>query len=88
MSPRWWRPVEETPDRATSRVVQAVLVLGILVLLGGVAALDEVRLSTPGIRPYLAAFLLAGAGLLVAVLARTERVRRHKRRSARPSRDE
>jgi hypothetical protein len=88
VSPRWWRPVEETPDWATSRLVQAVLVLGIGVLIGGVVALYEVRLSTPGIWPYVAAFLVLGAGLLVAVLVRTEHVRRRRRDTARPSPDE
>jgi hypothetical protein len=87
VSPRWWRPVEETPDWATSRLVQAVLVLGIGVLIGGVVALFEVRLSTPGIRPYVAAFLVLGAGLLVAVLVRTEHVRRRRRDAAHPSPD-
>jgi hypothetical protein len=88
VSPRWWRPVEQTPNWATSRLVQAVLVLGIGVLVGGFVALYEVRLSTPAIRPYVAAFLVLGAGLLVAVLVRTEFVRRHRRRAARPSREE
>jgi uncharacterized membrane protein YhiD involved in acid resistance len=68
------------PDWATSRLVQVLFVLGIGILIGGIVALDHVRLSPAGLRPYLTAFLALGACLLVAVLLRVEQVRRHKRR--------
>jgi hypothetical protein len=56
------------------------LLLGIGILIGGIVALDYVRLSIPGLRPYLTAFLGLGVCLLGAVLLRMEQSRRHKRR--------
>jgi hypothetical protein len=76
---RLWRPIEETPRWAGSRLMQAVLLLGLAVLAGGLIALYEVHLTVPGIRPYIAALLVVAGGLLVAVLLRSERVRRHHR---------
>ena len=76
---RWWRPAEDVPDWATSRLVQVLFLLGIGILVGGMVALDHVRLSPPALRPYVTAFLGLGVCLLVAVLLRVEQVRRHKR---------
>ncbi len=76
---RWWRPPEDVPDWATSRSVQVLYLLSISMLVGGVVALEHVRLDPPNLRPYLAAFLGLGACLLVAMLVRTEQVRRRKR---------
>ncbi len=80
---RWWRPPEDVPVWATSRPVQVLYLLSISMLIGGIVALGHVRLDPPGLRPYLAAFLGLGACLLVAVLLRTQQVRRRKRRGLR-----
>jgi Flp pilus assembly protein TadB len=80
---RLWGPLEETPRWAGSRLMQAVLLLGVAVLVGGIIALYHVHLTTPGIRPYIAALLVVAACLLAAVLLRSERVRRHHREADR-----
>ena len=42
---RWWRPAEDVPDWATGRLVQALFLLCIGILIGGIIALDYVRLD-------------------------------------------
>ncbi len=65
--------------------MQVLLLVAISMLIGGMVALGHVRLSTPGLRPYLTVLLGLGACLLVAVLLPTRQVRRHQRRGRRQS---
>ncbi len=85
---QWWRPAEEVPGWATSRGVQVFGLFCVGILIGGIVSLYRVRLSSPEIRPFMAAFLAAGVCLLLAWLVRTEQVRRHKKRVGRHSLEE
>ncbi|RBY81239.1 hypothetical protein DQ239_01090 [Blastococcus sp. TF02-09] len=71
------------PGWATSRGVQVFGLVCVGILTGGIVSLYQVRLSSPGIRPLITAFLAAGICLLLAWLVRTEQVRRHKKNADR-----
>jgi heme A synthase len=77
---RYWRSLDETPAWTASRLMQALLLFGLAILIGGIIALFHVRLSPSAIRPYVAVLLVVAACLQVALLWRSEQVRRHKRR--------
>jgi heme A synthase len=77
---RFWRSREETPAWTASRLMQASLLFGLAVLIGGIVALFHVRLSPPAIRPYVAVLLVVAACLQVALLWRSQQVRRRKRK--------
>jgi Flp pilus assembly protein TadB len=79
MRPRWWRQAEDVPGWATSRGVQVFGLVCICILIAGIVSLYRVRISTPEIRPLVAALLTAGICLLAAWLVRTEQVRRHRK---------
>ncbi len=61
--------------------MQAFLLLTVAWQIGGVIALYQVRLDPPGMRPYLLAGLALSSCLMIFLLVRTQRVRRHVRRT-------
>ena len=61
--------------------MQAFLLLAVAWHIGGIIALYQVRLDPPGMRPYLLAGLALGSCLMIVLLVRTQRVRRHVRRT-------
>ncbi len=75
--------MEETPAWAVSRRVQALLLVGVAWLIGGIVALYQVRLDPPGLRPYVLALLVLAACILVSVLLRSEHDRRRTRSTSR-----
>jgi hypothetical protein len=78
---RVWRSLDETPAWMASRLIQAVLLLGLAILIGGIVAAFHVRMRPPEMRPYVAVMLVLGACVQVALLWRSEQVRRHSRRT-------
>lgn len=85
MKLRWWRAAEDVPGWAIRRGVQVFGLVCVGILVGGIVSLHHVRLSSPGIRPFVTALLAAGICLLLAWLVRTEQVRRLKKDADRQS---
>ncbi len=77
---KFWRSLDETPVVMASRLMQAFLLFGLVILSGGIVALFHVRMHTPEMRPYIAVLLVVAACLQVSLLWRSEHVRSHKRK--------
>ncbi|WNV74276.1 hypothetical protein [Geodermatophilus sp. DSM 44513] len=77
---KFWCSSDETPAVMASRLMQALLLFGLVVLIGGTVALFHVRMEPPELRPYVAVLLVVAACLQVSLLWRSEKVRRHKRK--------
>jgi uncharacterized membrane protein YjjB (DUF3815 family) len=83
---RSWLPLDETPAWFGSRPVQAFFAACVLGVVAGIGAAFVVRVESPWIRVVSIAVMVPGLLVMVALLRRSERIRRHHARSGRDDR--